>query len=418
MNLIQAIASGVVRRVVVFADDLTGAAATAARFAALGGPTRLIAWGGDRQPTTAVTVLDTGTRGLPLARAVDRLTGLAAEIENDTLIVLRVDTRLRGHCAGELSALRAAVEERSGPVRVALAPSFPTAGITTENGRQWRVDPDTPGCMLPVSTDALTTCFDIEAHVLSPHVDAVELDPAQDVIVDARQEEDLVSAARRIAGAPGHPWLVVDSGSFAPILAREAGLIEGVSPVLVVRGSREQRSLDQVTVAHRLLGGLRLNVDPVDVGPSVEQITAMVDCAPPLITIEAMSAAPQDENRVADALAMVVEEAVAHGIRKLVLIGGHTAAAVLLRLRVGQLRPLLAPFALGALSTVEGGGHEALLILTKGGMVGHDLAVVEAVALINGCGASCVSAPSTPVGPNQIPPTEPSLSTHEGAPPC
>lgn len=395
----------------VFADDLTGAAATAARFATLGGSTRLVAWGGDRQPTTAITVLDTGTRGLPVARAVERLTGLAAEVKDGTLIVLRVDTRLRGHCADELAALRASVEARSGPVRVVLAPSFPTAGITTEDGRQWKVDPDKPDCMLPIWPDALTTCFEIEGRVLSPHDDAGGLDPAQDVIVDARQEEDLMSAARRIADAPGRPWLVVDSGSFAPILAREAGLIKGVSPVLVVRGSREQRSLDQVTIAHKLLGGLRLSVDPIDVGPSVARITAMVDCSPPLISIEAMSAASQDESRVADALAVVVEVAVTHGIRKLVLIGGHTAAAVLLRLRVGQLRPLLEPFALGALSTTEDRADGALLILSKGGMVGHDLAVVEAVALINGCGANAVSVSSTPVGSNQITPTGMPLST-------
>ncbi len=391
MNLIQAIASGRVRRFVVFADDLTGASATAARFTTLGAPTRLVTWGGDRHLTTAVTVLDTGTRGLTVTAATKRLAGLAAEIEDETLIVLRVDTRLRGHCASELAALRAVVEERSGPVRVVLAPAFPTAGVTTENGRQLKVDSDAPGCTLPVSPDALTTCFEIEARVLNCQDDTGPLESDEDVVVDARQDEDFVLAARRIASAPGHPWLVVDSGSFAPILARESGLIEGVSTVLIVRGSREQRSLDQVSVAHRLLGGLRVTVDPVGVGPAVEQITQMVECAPPLIIVEAMSADAQDENQVADALATVAEMVVAHGIRKLVLIGGHTAAAVLLRLKVGQLQPLLEPFALGALSVAASGDHELLLVLTKGGMVGHNFAVIDAVALVNGYAASHVS---------------------------
>jgi D-threonate/D-erythronate kinase len=411
VNLIEAIASGAIRRMVVFADDLTGAAATAARFTTLGAQTNLVAWGGPRQPTTTVTVLDTGTRGLPVASAVERVAGLAAETADDTLIVLRVDTTLRGHCADELTALRAVVEERSGPVRVVLAPAFPTAGRTTQDGRQWKPDPDTPDRMVPASPEALTTCFDIGAHVLNPHDDAGHLQPAEDVVVDARDEDDLAIAARRIAGSPGHPWLVVDSGSFAPVLAREAGLIQGGSPVLIVRGSREQVSHDQVTVAHRLLGGLRLSVDPAGVGWSVERIAEMLDDPPPLITIEPLSATPQDAARVADALATVAAEAVAHGISKLVLIGGHTAAAVLSRLGVGQLRPLLEPFPLGALSASADGRREELLILTKGGMVGHDLAVVTAVALLNGYEASTTPASPAPAGGRQLPPPPPPSST-------
>ena len=120
-------------RVLILADDLTGAADCAAAF--LGHARHVgIALDARARARGSVVALDLDTRAKSqrAARAVVRKAFSARAARNAGILFKKIDSTLRGHVTAELAAARAVL----GPGRpVIFAPAFPAQGRTTRNGR-------------------------------------------------------------------------------------------------------------------------------------------------------------------------------------------------------------------------------------------------------------------------------------------
>ncbi|MCU0519243.1 MAG: four-carbon acid sugar kinase family protein, partial [Anaerolineae bacterium] len=124
--------------VVVIADDLTGAADSAAAFARQGFRT-MVLWEGTPLPEADVLVFTTESRHGSVEEAIRRVDEAARRfttapnIREQAWIYKKVDSTLRGHPGPELAALMAGL----GAPRVLVAPAFPAQGRVTRNGTQY-----------------------------------------------------------------------------------------------------------------------------------------------------------------------------------------------------------------------------------------------------------------------------------------
>src|SRR5437867_8466852 len=119
-------------RVVVTADDLTGAADTGVQCARAGLPARV--WLRDGSVGPGASVFDTDSRSLAPLRAAGRVGALARRLRADGFehLYKKVDSTLRGNVGAETAALLAAL----GREFAVLAPAFPANGRTTVGGVQ------------------------------------------------------------------------------------------------------------------------------------------------------------------------------------------------------------------------------------------------------------------------------------------
>ncbi len=120
-------------RLLMIADDFTGALDTGVQLAAHGIPTQVVVGQADLSAcSSTVLVVDTETRHLPAAKAakaVEELTRSA--VENGVgCIYKKTDSALRGNIGAELAALLKA----SGARNLPFLPAFPQIGRTTEKG--------------------------------------------------------------------------------------------------------------------------------------------------------------------------------------------------------------------------------------------------------------------------------------------
>lgn len=120
--------------IAILADDLTSALDGAAPFAACGRSARVLlhpcALG--QQHTTDVLAIDLDTRFLPPHRAQAGFRRAAQALRHVPVLLKTIDSTLRGHLGAEtLGAL-----DGSGRQQALVAPAFPAAGRTTEQGCQ------------------------------------------------------------------------------------------------------------------------------------------------------------------------------------------------------------------------------------------------------------------------------------------
>ncbi len=326
--------------VIVFADDLTGAAATAALFRQRGRAVRLLqapqAFG-----APDVLVINARTRDLEAALARSELRrwarwAMAAAPESHWS--KRVDTTLAGHIRAELEVLLEVLKPQGG----VLAPAHPEAGRTTRGGAQ------------VMDGEVLGSLFEILEGL--PGVGSVQVGGAFAFeagrwwIPDVETPEDMARVAEAVRPYRSR-LLVVDSGPLTVALA--GGEAERV---LVVQGSNQARVRTQVA---RLRWACR---------DGVEVLYRPVN-------------GPGDP-----ALGQLIEEALARLSRRrysgVVVGGGLTAEALYEALGAQALEPLGSPAPLVALSRLRGGRWDGMLFATKGGAVGEPDALVRLVDLI------------------------------------
>ncbi len=270
-------------RVLVVADDLTGANAAAAGFARVG--LRAVTAGTPPPPHPGpdaavladfvtrfdAVVVNTAARHLPPDEAAGRVAAAVRATWPAALVCNRVDSTLRGNVgATTVAALRAVRElrEASGPAgrrAVALcSPAHPAAGRHTVQGRQLlngvrledtelAHDPRSPvptsdiARLLAAQAPGLRTA-PVPLSAVTGDAGALRallgrlLERGVDVIVaDALTADhlDRTAAAAVAAGGERVDWLAVDPGPGSVALARALGLTEQAEtgPVLAVSGS-------------------------------------------------------------------------------------------------------------------------------------------------------------------------------------
>ncbi|MGC0420331.1 four-carbon acid sugar kinase family protein [Embleya sp. AB8] len=388
----------------VLADDLTGANATAVRFARRGMRT-LVTGGPPRECVSApdVLVLDLATRHLPGVQAARRVVAGASVFPDVPLVAKRVDSTLRGNPGAETAALLQVLDTRSGPpVRALVVAAHPEAGRTTEGGihhvhgvpiadSEAARDP-----FDPVTSSCVLQTFDaIDRPIAHVPLDVVRgdssglaralLDPGARVLVcDAVTEADVETLALAAAAAAlgGElRWLPVDPGPFGAALVGALGTVPTGRPVLGVAGSLSRLSREQIAETDRRLGARWLEVgdapDPVRVAAD---LVALARTGTALIGIRT-----RVPDRVDPVLAARLPVLLGEAVRRTLVAapfagvfatGGDIAGAVCTALDADGLAVETEVQPLVVAGRLVGGPHDGLPFAAKGGLVGDAHAAV------------------------------------------
>jgi uncharacterized protein YgbK (DUF1537 family) len=407
-------------RLIIIADDLTGAADTAACFAQAGLRTVVFLpktgfflqnpvfsdlpfseTGFSRKNRVSIDVLSlsTDSRQLPAAEAARRVRQSVHWLQQngfanpDTLFYKKVDSLMRGHPAVELAAMLDAL----GLDRALVAPAFPAQGRLTLAGQQVI---GLPGAGASARQIDLREIFGLPGagtsglHWLpldhAPHR-ASSGEPGL-YIADAGSEADLEALARELP-VQGF-YLACGSAGLARALQRvnwpnrtpsaAPPARPHTAPVLVVAGSRAPALLRQVEAARQ--SGIRVVTPGL---PFLEQAAfqpeelasalAEILCAgqPAILTTAGLPTAqrPDGDEMVAGRLAAVAGKLVEDGlVGGLLLTGGDTAAAVCHRLGASLIELHGEPVPGIASGSLLDGTHPGLPLITKAGAFECDLA--------------------------------------------
>jgi uncharacterized protein YgbK (DUF1537 family) len=228
-------------RIVVLADDLTGACDAGAAFLRAGHSVRV--WFGTSVQFSApesVQAFNTNSRSLPPGSAASTVSQAAAALGSDpnSLFFKKVDSAARGPFAAEIQAAHRTLKTRA----VLLAPAFPSAGRTVRDGILEIRDAGGEDKQINLVRLFPFTSRGKIIGISSPS----EIEPAIDsgksiLICDSTTQTDLESLARAAAELPG--LLYAGSAGLAQALASlglariSAALVPAVSRTLLIAGS-------------------------------------------------------------------------------------------------------------------------------------------------------------------------------------
>ncbi len=414
--------------VLVVADDLTGANATAAGFARAG--LRAATTGAARRPDVVaemvrrfdVLVASTEGRHLSPAEAGDRLAAVVRAGWPARLVCNRIDTTLRGNVGATTARLLTEVADLCGTrVVVFCAPAHPGADRHTVDGTQLlggrrledtevARDPRTPVHtsdvreILAQQAKLRTANVGLSAVTGPPDrlVDTIaELlrTPVEVLIVDALTEDHLdraASAAARAANGSDAPitWVTSDPGPGSVAMAKALG-IRGqgeAAPLLAVSGSATEltrRQLRQL-VADRPVTLLRAPTPPGSPVPDIEATSRKLDEALDaaradeivlLATVvddsDLRTVSPDEAQDISVHLARAVRHAIEHHpVDGLFTTGGDVTDAVLSELGSHGLEISGEVIPLAVAGSVVGGPWDGLQVVTKGGLIGDSTTTV------------------------------------------
>jgi D-threonate/D-erythronate kinase len=407
-------------RVLVVADDLTGANAAAAGFSRAGMRAVTVGLGGRWDAVAGfharfdVVVVTTESRHAAPQEVVDAVTRSARAGWPVDLVCCRIDTTLRGNVGVSAEALLRAVTELSGRRTVGLClPAHPTAGRHTVDGYQMLYGRRLEETELardpraPVHTSSVAEVLGRGTSLATAHVplsavtgDAAALEDtlldavrrgADVVIGDALTEDHLTRtavAAAAVARKADVDWVGVDPGPGSVALAAALGIRghgEG-GPLLAVSGSATELTRVQL---QSLRSARRVHVvkptatpgSPVpDVDATVTELGKVVQAALPgevvllATALVAEDVVPLDGEAGADlpralgrVTRRVLQECVVDG---LYTTGGDVTAAVLDELGARGLDVEDEVVPLAVAGEIVDGPWSGLPIVTKGGLVG------------------------------------------------
>ncbi len=375
-------------RVLIVADDLTGAMDSAGPFAAAGVETWVVAAPMQCDPASlrsaSVVSVNTDSRHLPGARAAERIRDIVRHLGAGEfqIIVKKVDSTLRGNVVAETLALL----DATGRTSAVVAPAFPAQGRTVSGGIVYVKG--TPLAQTGFANDALSPPPLAPLHQVFAQARAglrAESVPASDPfaddagwvwVVDSVADADLAVLVDTIRPRLGS-LLLAGSAGLTQALARAcfddngapagAGKVKGT--IVFAVGSRAAQSAEQVEA---------LAADPdtwVMRAPNGHLSNHEIPAAKNLV----LKATPDDNGREGDA-EQVAADMARHAIdvarrthaEALVATGGDTAIAILAAsgnpaLQVlGDLMPGI-PYA-----RIRLGGSPLWLVTKAGGFGGRE----------------------------------------------
>jgi len=369
-------------RVLVLADDLTGAGDTVVSFARSGWPSLLSLSGGWRQePEEEAVAVTLDSRRDPRA---EQVTARAVGDLDPELLYVKIDSTVRGSVA-EQARGAVAGRRRSRPAAYAvLCPAYPAMGRTVEDGHV--LVHGVPVHHGAAGHDPVTPVTESDLRALVPGAvlaDGEDLTAAireagersDVVVVDARDQSDLDRIAAAVAEI-GPDAVPVGSAGLAVALARVWRTSEPSTPIrvevpagsrsLVVVSSLHPVAREQVAELEaraEQLGVDLLVTDPARIDGAAEQRARDLGAA------------------AADALSGGARGP-AHGL--LVLVGGDGAAQALLALGATGIRVVDAPVEGVPLGTLVGGTHDGLPVATKAGGFGDPQTLTQLIGAVRG----------------------------------
>ncbi|MGE0971854.1 D-threonate kinase [Klebsiella sp. WOUb02] len=261
-------------KMIVIADDFTGANDTGVQLAKKGARTEVVLNTASRhQPRSDVLVINTESRALPAEKARQTLNDMLQPWYREgvapPLIYKKIDSTFRGNVGAEIDAAL----QLSGARLAIVAAAIPAAGRTTLNGEclVWQVplvetefasDPKTPITSSRIKTvigqQSARVVHEIGLDVirdgqLIPHLAALAAssDTAGIAVLDSESDEDLRAIADAVA-ALHFPYLLVGAAGLANALPASLYLDPVKSlPVLVVAGSMSEATRRQIILAEQ-----------------------------------------------------------------------------------------------------------------------------------------------------------------------
>ncbi|MBP0588598.1 four-carbon acid sugar kinase family protein [Paraburkholderia sp. LEh10] len=407
-------------KILILADDLSGAADCAIGFASAGHRTVVTleaarAQAHDGADTIAV---DTDTRRLTPDEAAARTSAAYAQMSaRGQRLYKKIDSTLRGNWAAEVAGLQALAG------MAIVAPAFPATGRTVRGGRVYvHGEPleDTPtwqlehagrpaGIAAQLESAGLTTALlDVEAlrdepDALAARIGAMAARGMQALIADTQSEQALRALARATLQSDAAFFWVGSGGLAREIAALDSrkdahhdnpnGNANGVAfpggPILIIVGSLSAVSERQCAMLRERGGVEELVVPPVvlregtshgDWRALQDQIGVSLKAGVDLLLRIGRDAAfdPAEGARLSAALAALVEP---HFTKTggLIATGGETARAMLAAARIGNLQ-LLAEVEAGvaAARPLDATRAHCPGVVTKAGAFGTDHALYAA----------------------------------------
>lgn len=404
-------------RVLVVADDLTGANACAAGFARAGMRAvtlgRSEEWGtiAEFHPRFDAIVVTTDSRHAPaedVRRSVGRAVRAGWPVE---LLSTRIDTTLRGNVGVATEAMLTAARELSDRRVVALClAAHPAAGrVTVEghqllNGHRLEQTELAHDARTPVDTSDVAEVLGRSTTLRIEHLPlrlvtapteelekAVRDRLAQDVdvlVADAMTVEHLTRVAAAAAAVDDVLWVTVDPGPGAAAMAAALGLRggTGLRPLLAVSGSatRLTRAQLQRLIAERTCHVVRPITVPDSVVPDVDAtvplvLTALAQAGPGEIVLMATVLEDSDLRTLrpgeGDALPAALGRTTRRVLQEtsvdgLFTTGGDITAAILDELNGQGLEVEDEVVPLAVAGEIVSGPWAGLPMVTKGGLVG------------------------------------------------
>jgi D-threonate/D-erythronate kinase len=415
--------------VLVVADDLTGANATAAGFATAGlrSATASVASGPEAITGMVsrfdVVVATTDSRHIAPDVAAGMVRAAVRAGWPARLVCNRIDTTLRGNIGATTEAVVREVGALTDRRVVALcAPAHPAAGRHTIggtqllDGRRLEETEVARDARTPMRTSdvveilrqqtELTTRLVPMATVTGPRQALVAamrsaLEAGVEVLVaDATTEEHLqriADAALAASAGTDLVWVTSDPGPGSVAMARAMGLHPATrgTPLLVVSGSATELTRKQLQqlAAERGATVHRVPCLPGSTVPDVEAATAVLDealaaagaedvvvFATVIEDADVRPTSTEDADRIPRELAEAVRRATeGHAVEGLFTTGGDVTAAVLSRLDSHGLEISGEVVPLAVAGTLVGGPWDGLHIATKGGLVGDVTTTVACI---------------------------------------
>jgi 4-hydroxythreonine-4-phosphate dehydrogenase len=368
----------VISDVIIFADDLSGAAETAAAF--LGrAPGPVLELDATQPVPQGVAVVDLDTRTMPAAEADRVLRTALAAAAPQRMVMHKIDSLLRGHVGAAIETLAA-----RGPVIVAAG--LPALGRKVRGGvlfvgdvplhhtDLWHLESGAPpGTLADLISHPAAVCAapaDISAALAACAVAICDI--ADDTDLDA-----VVDVAQQIPGAQ-----LVGTSALAAAIARTQppvpppSTVAGPAAVLTVVGTGAPNAAAQVAVlvdcgaAPVALDAERLLAGTADLGavPAHRNVVITVSGSVPVAQQRALSTAL---GRFVAALDRRSPDK-----PDLVLTGGETARAVIDALGVSALRPIGTVHHGAVISTAPDGRR----IVTRPGTFGDNASLADITA--------------------------------------
>lgn len=400
-------------RILVIADDLTGAADSAVAFAGHGLHTVVALGPVIAEACAEVVSVDADTRRLSPRDAADETARLLrAHLSGCSAIVYKkIDSMMRGNIGEELAAVletRRSLASTLAPVVAVLAPAFPAMGRTTVTGQQLlRGQP----LASPASgrNNQIHGSSDIGGLLHSSHLqstllgleqirgDAGELQrifktlaqQADVIVCDAETEDDL-SRVAEASMVLGRETIWAGSAGLARHLPHAASITSSLptshsnslagGPTLFVVGSNSIPSLEQVEVLAsesdiriiRVPPGVLLDNETSSHGRAFvleleNALNSGVDVA--VVPDWSVQLTIAEQARISSGLSALVSP-FAHIVGGLLATGGATARAVLEAWGVNSLR-LIGEVEPGLPFSVTSGWKRELPVITKAGEFGN-----------------------------------------------
>lgn len=376
-------------KVIIIADDLTGAMDAAAPFARRGLVTHVVGHAADidvaLKGAADVISINANTRHLDPDRAATITADCVSRVARlrPGILFKKIDSTLRGNVAAEtIAAIRAA-----GRPHVIVTPAMPGQGRTLVDGQVYirgvllcdtAIGRDQLNAPPTGPLDDILRAADPGLPVRRVNARAVVAQPGIDV-VDCCEEEELRAVAAAVLPIADDAVLV-GAGGLAEALAETAfgparafpDPEPGAGAVTFIIGSRTPESTRQI---ERLRGSFAAACAVIDITPGMGLTDGAVERAKGAAVV-VIRVAPQaetgDANSVAHSLAVAAGKFLDQVPVSLVaMTGGDTAIAVLSHLG-GTAIDVEGEVEAGVVYGSIGLGDKRLRVLTKAGAFGND----------------------------------------------